>query len=110
MFPHPITRTHTYTHMYWLVAMAFGNGCVIRLYKSTTTLQPKVPGFVWCDLSQRLFPKAMDNQPEKYSILTYLEDMTADSTLSRPISVLLVPCFTGVDSSELWTKLNEYQV
>ncbi len=50
--------------MYWLVAMAFGNGCVIRLYKPTTTLQPKVLGFVWCDLSHRLFPKAMDNQPE----------------------------------------------
>ena len=26
-----------------------------------------VLGFVWCTLSHRLFPKAMDNQPEKYS-------------------------------------------
>ena len=39
-------------------------GGVICLYKPTTTLQP---GFVWCTLSHRLFPKAMDNQPEKYS-------------------------------------------
>ena len=42
-------------------------GGVISLYKLTTTLQPKVLGFVWCTLSHRLFPKAMDNQPEKYS-------------------------------------------
>ena len=49
--------------MYWLVAMAFGNGCVIRLYKPTTTLQLKVLDFVRCDLSHHLFPKAKDNQP-----------------------------------------------
>ena len=42
-------------------------GGVISLYKPTTTLQPKVLGFVWCTLSHCLFPKAMDNQPEKYS-------------------------------------------
>ena len=34
-------------------------GGVISLYKPTTTLQPKVLGFVWCTLSHRLFPKAM---------------------------------------------------
>ena len=27
------------------------------------SLQPKVLGFVWCTLSHRLFPKAMDIQP-----------------------------------------------
>ena len=42
-------------------------GGVISLYKPTTTLQPKVLGFVRCTLSHSLFPKAMDNQPEKYS-------------------------------------------
>ena len=36
-------------------------GGVISLYKPTITLQPKVLGFVWCTLSHRLFPKAMDN-------------------------------------------------
>ena len=46
-----------------------GMGGVISLYKPTTTLQPKVLGFVWCTLSHRLFPKAMDNQPEKYSTI-----------------------------------------
>ena len=43
-------------------------GGVISLYKATTILQPKMLGFVWCTLSHCLFPKAMDNQPEKYSM------------------------------------------
>ena len=42
-------------------------GGVISLYKPTTTLEHKVLGFVWCTLGHRLFPKAMDNQPENYS-------------------------------------------
>ncbi len=47
------------------ISMAFGNGCVISLYKPT--LQPKVLGFVWCylcTLSHCLFPYGMDTQPE----------------------------------------------
>ena len=40
-----------------------------------TTL-PKVLGFVWCTLSYYLFPKAMDNHPEKYSsIYRYCKTM-----------------------------------
>ncbi len=50
--------------------MAFGNGCVISLYKPTTTLQPKVLGFVWCTLSHHLFPKARDNQKNTVNIYT----------------------------------------
>ncbi len=42
------------------LSMAFGNGCVISLYKP---LQPKALGFVWCTQSHRLFPRAMDKQP-----------------------------------------------
>ena len=34
------------------------------------TLLPEVFGFVWCSLSHNLIPKAMDNQPEKYSSMS----------------------------------------
>ena len=44
-------------------------GGVISFYKPTTTLEPRVLGFVWCTLSHCLFPNAMDNQPEKYTRL-----------------------------------------
>ena len=60
-------------------------GGVISLYKPTTTLQPKVLGIVWCTLSHRLFPKAMDNQPEKYS--TQVRVVSNHSLLPRPSSL-----------------------
>ena len=45
----------------WL-SIAFGNGCVISLYKPTTTLQLKLFGFILyiIQLSHHLLPKAMD--------------------------------------------------
>ena len=63
------TNANTPTVFFRLVACPrlLGMGGVISLYKPTTTLQPKVLGFVRCTLSHSLFPKAMDNQPEKYS-------------------------------------------
>ncbi len=78
--------------------MSFGNGCVISLYKPTTTLQPKVLGFVWCTLSHCLFPKAMDNQPKKHSIdiayssLTTNLKYTVQLIIANSLCCDLTPC------------------
>ena len=42
-------------------------GGVISLYKQPLHSNLKCLA-LWCTLSHRLFPKAMDSQPEKYSI------------------------------------------
>ena len=59
-----VHRSFMLTVIFKLVVQGFWKWVVSLV---STTLQPKVLGFVWCTLSHCLFPKAMDNQPEKYS-------------------------------------------
>ena len=55
----------------------------------TTTLQPKVLGFVWCTLSNYLFPKAMDNLWE------VIVNKRGSAFQNRPIGWLLAQAAAG---------------